>query len=56
VKIHEGSSDLSDEKADTGMNPVADNHPQPSSSDLDCSHQSGTATTTAKLAGGQITE
>jgi len=45
VKVRKRSSD--DENKDTGMN--ADVHPQASSSDSDCSHQSRTTTITEKL-------
>ena len=51
VKVREGT--INDEKTDTG-NAAADTHSRISSSD--CSHQSGTAATTAKLAGVQIKE
>ena len=51
MKVREGT--LDDEKTDTG-NAAADMHSRISSSD--CSHQSGTAATTVKTAGVQITE
>ena len=51
VKIREGT--LDDEKTDTG-NAAADTHSRISSSD--CTHQIGTAATTAKPAGVQIKE